>query len=106
MAFFSGFTGERAVRTWVTRMHILRDLGFIDIKEGPNGPISYVLIFNPYLVVREHHHAGRVNAAFFNSLTQRMIEIGAQDLVVTAVAPDKPRATPRRRKKRKKAAMA
>ena len=79
MAFFSGFTGERAVRTWATRMRILRDLGFIDIKEGPNGPISYVLIFNPYTVVRQHHEAGQVNDAFFNSLTQRMIEIGAQD---------------------------
>ncbi|WP_287319854.1 hypothetical protein [Mesorhizobium sp.] len=80
MAFFSGFTGERAVRTWASRMRILKDLGFIDIKDGPNGPISYVLIFNPYLVVREHYEAGHVNAAFFNALGQRMIEIGAQDL--------------------------
>ena len=68
MAYYSGFTGERAVRTWATRMHILRDLGFIDIKEGSNGPISYVLIFNPYLVVGEHHQAGHVNAAFFKEL--------------------------------------
>ena len=38
MAFFSGFTGERAERTWASRMRILADLGFIDIKDGPNGP--------------------------------------------------------------------
>lgn len=95
MAFFSGFTGERAVRTWASRMRILDDLGFIDVKDGPNGPISYVLIFNPYLVVREHYDAGHVNEAFFNSLGQRMIEIGAQDLDAPAAAPigTKPKTT-------------
>jgi tRNA pseudouridine-54 N-methylase len=80
MAFFSGFTGERAVRTWSSRMRILKDLGFIDIKEGPSGPISYVLIVSPYYVLRGHYEAGPVNEAFFNSLKQRMIEIGANDL--------------------------
>lgn len=90
MAFFSGFTGERAVRTWASRMRILKDLGFIDIKDGPNGPISYILIFNPYLVVRDHYKAGRVNEAFFNALGQRMIEIGAQDLTPPAPKPISP----------------
>ena len=80
MAYFSGFSGERAVRTWTMRMRTLKDLGFIDIKSGPNGPISYVLIFNPYLVVRQLYDAGQINESFFNSLAQRMIEIGAHDL--------------------------
>ena len=31
MAFFSGYTGERAERTWASRMRILEQLGFIDI---------------------------------------------------------------------------
>lgn len=80
MAFFSGFTGERAVRTWTMRMRTLKDLGFIDIKDGPNGPISYVLIFDPYAVVLQLHEDSKVNESLFNSLTQRMIEIGAQDI--------------------------
>ena len=80
MAFFSGFTGERAERPWASRMRILADLGFIDIAEGPNGPISYVLLFNPYKVVLKHYRDGSINAAAFNALKQRMIEIGAQDL--------------------------
>lgn len=80
MAFFSGFTGERAERTWITRMRILAELGFIDIAEGPNGPISYVLIYNPYQVVMKHFQDGSINVASFNALKQRMIEIGAQDL--------------------------
>ena len=80
MAFFSGFSGERAERTWTTRMRILAGLGFINIAEGPSGPISYVLIYNPYPVVMRHFQAGSINAATFNALKQRMIEIGAQDL--------------------------
>lgn len=97
MAFFSGFTGERAVRTWATRMRILEDLGFIDIKAGPNGAISYVLVLNPYHVVRKHYKAGHINEAFFNALKQRMIEIGAQDL--EAPTPEKKPAVSKRRKK-------
>jgi len=80
MAFFSGFTGERAERTWASRMRILSDLDFIDIAEGPNGAISYVLIYNPYQVVKRHFDKGNINVAAFNALKQRMIEIGAQDL--------------------------
>jgi len=80
MAYFSGFTGERAERTWASRIRILADLGFIDVAEGPNGPISYLLIYNPYKVVKAHYKAGRINEAGFNALRQRMIEIGAQDM--------------------------
>lgn len=80
MAYFSGFTGERAERTWVSRIRILEDLGFIKIAEGPNGPISYLLIYNPYQIVREHYEKGSINEAAYNALKQRMIEIGAQDL--------------------------
>lgn len=107
MAYFSGFTGERAVRTWTMRMRILKELGFIDMKGGPNGPISYVLIFNPYLVVREHYEAEHVNETFFNSLAQRMIEIGAHDLdAPPPEAEEKPKAAVRRRVRRRRKAAA
>lgn len=61
MVFFSGFTGERAERTWLSRVHILSELGFIDIAEGPNGPVSYILVYNPYHVVKEHAGNGRIS---------------------------------------------
>lgn len=80
MAFFSGFTGERAERTWASRMRILADLGFIDIKDGPNGAISYVLILNPYTVVKELHTKRRVDTKSYHALIERMIEIRASDL--------------------------
>ena len=80
MSFFSGFSGERAERTWASRMRILADLGFIDIKDGPSGPISYVLLWNPYGVVKEHKEKGRVDSKSFHALLERMIEIKAHDL--------------------------
>jgi len=82
MAFNAGFSGERAVRTWKERLRILCDLGFIDLKDGPSGPASYALIYNPYQVVERHHKQGTpgLTEAGYNSMVHRMSEIGATDL--------------------------
>ena len=80
MAYYSGFSRERAEHTWSTRMRILQDLGFIDIQPGPSGPINYVLIFNPYHVIRSHYADGKVDEQAFNGLRARMVEIGAFDM--------------------------
>ncbi len=82
MAFHSGFTGQRAERTWRERIRILAALGFIDIKEGPSGPESYALIWNPYKVIRKHHETGSqpVREDKYNALIARAVEIGATDL--------------------------
>ncbi|WP_338666261.1 hypothetical protein VQH23_26480 (plasmid) [Pararoseomonas sp. SCSIO 73927] len=84
MAFYSGFSGERAERTWQSRMWILAQLGFIDIKGGPNGDVSYILIFNPFAVLKEHHEHGRVDARSYNALLERMIETGGGNLSAEA----------------------
>lgn len=80
MAFFSGFSGERAVRTWTDRIRTLQRLGFIKVAEGPNGPISYLLVLNPYRVIWRLHEKGQVNESSYNALKQRMIDTGADDL--------------------------
>ena len=82
MAFHSGFTGQRGERTWRERMKILNELGFIDIKEGPSGPMSYALILNPYLVIRRLMLSKRpgVRTDKYNALMERAGEIGATDL--------------------------
>jgi hypothetical protein len=82
MAFHAGFGGQRGERTWRGRMKLLAQLGFIDIKEGPSGPMSYALILNPYLVIRRHMQQGHpgVRADKYNALIQRAGEIGAADL--------------------------
>ena len=80
MAFFAGFDGERAYRTWLSRIRKLQKLGFIDAKEGPAGPASYILIENPYTSLQKLRSAGEIPNQFWNALIGRMIEIGADDL--------------------------
>lgn len=82
LAFSAGFEGERAARTWKDRMRRLQEQGFIDIKPGQYGDMSFALIFNPYHVIRRHHDAKHpaVNEQRFNALLARADEIGADDL--------------------------
>jgi hypothetical protein len=82
MAFFAGYTGQRAEQTWVTRIKILQKLGFIDIKPGPSGPLSYALIWNPYSVAESHYakQTTGMREDLFNALLQRANEIKASDL--------------------------
>ena len=80
MAYFSGFTGERAQHTWMTRIRHLQELGFIEFKGGANGPVNYVLLRNPFRVVRKHIDGRDLQEEAANALTERMIEIGATDL--------------------------
>jgi len=81
MAFHSGFTGQRAERTWRSRMKILAELGFIDLQPGPSGPMSYTLIFNPYLVIKRLHDQEtlKLREDKYNALMERAGEIGAND---------------------------
>jgi hypothetical protein len=82
MAFHSGFVGQRSERTWKQRMKALAALGFIDIKPGPSGPISYALIKNPYLVIKALKQAKNlgVTEEKYNALVERCLEIGETSL--------------------------
>ena len=82
MAYYAGFTGERAQHTWTSRIRKLVELGFICIAEGASGPAHYILILNPFHVIQRHIVSNSVNLAAVNTLTERMIEIGADDLNV------------------------
>lgn len=84
-AFHAGFTGQRGVLLWKQRILILAELGFIDVKSGPSGPISYALIFNPYYIIKKHYeekHPG-ITEGMFNTLLARTTEIGAKDLEIS-----------------------
>jgi len=82
MAFAAGFEGERAVRTWRERMRWLQDNGFIDIKPGAFGDMSYAILLNPYHVIRRHYEAKHpgVTEARYIALMARAHEIRAGDL--------------------------
>lgn len=80
MAYYAGFTGERAQHTWTSRIRKLVELGFIRIAQGASGPAHYILILNPFHTIRKHIAVQGVSPAAVNTLTERMIEIGADDL--------------------------
>ena len=81
MAIESGFSGERAESTWSGRMKILCDLGFIQASPGSSGPYHYVLIMNPYTVIRDLKSQRKaIRPELYNAFFDRTKEIGATDL--------------------------
>lgn len=79
MAFHSGFTGQRGVQTWTSRLDILAKLGFIKLASGPTGPRSYALILNPYEVIKSilKKKNSEIPERFYNALIGRASDIGA-----------------------------
>lgn len=96
IAFHSGFYGQRAERTWRARLKILADLNFISLREGPSGPASYALIYNPYKVIQWHHEQKNpgLREDKYNALIDRTLEIGDESLSPppTPPAPGEPTA--------------
>jgi len=80
MAFHAGFDGQRALRTWKDRVNRLADLGFIGLKPGPLGDLSYAIFFNPYHVIKRAYLKGLVQEKKWQSLVIRANEISAFDL--------------------------
>lgn len=89
MAFHSGFSGQRAQKTWTERMKLLEELGFIETKPGLEGELGYAVVFNPYRVLEKLFKSQKpgLDEADYNALIERLNEIGATDLdEVPAVA--------------------
>ena len=80
MAFHAGFEGQRALRTWKDRVQRRADLGFIGLRAGALGDLSYAVFYNPYHVVRRAHERGEVQDRKWHALVVGAIEIGVFDL--------------------------
>ena len=61
MAFYAGFTGQRAQHTWTARIRQIVDLGFIRVASGASGSVHYILILNPFHAIKQHIADGNVN---------------------------------------------
>ena len=63
-------------------MRWLQDHGFIDIKPGAFGDMSYAILLNPYHALRRHYEANHpgVTEARYIALMARAHEIRAEDL--------------------------
>ena len=60
-AFASGYTGNRAIRTWRDRMRLLEQLGFIRIMSKPGRKLGYALLVHPSLAVTHIKDAGKID---------------------------------------------
>jgi hypothetical protein len=61
-------------------MQRLANLGFIGVKPGPLGNLSYAVIYNPYHVIKRAYLAGQVHENKWQSLVIRANEVSAFDL--------------------------
>lgn len=73
----AGYTGERSITTWREHIRVLKELGFIDYKPGPAGPMQFILMLNPYSVVKILREKARIQEGQYTALLQRAMEIGA-----------------------------
>src|SRR5207245_10324810 len=80
MAFHAGFEGQRALRTWKDRIQRLAELGFIGLKPGPLGDLSYAIIYNPYHVIKRAYLIGQVHENKWQALVIRANEVSAFDV--------------------------
>lgn len=52
IAYEAGYGGQRNVSTFRDHMKVLKEIGFIDFRKGVKGPMHYVLLLNPYNVMK------------------------------------------------------
>lgn len=76
-AFDAGYEGERNVTTFRAHMRILQELGFIDFRAGHKNPTQYVLMRNPYKVVKRLFEAKLVPEKHYTALIERLSAIGS-----------------------------
>lgn len=60
LAYESGYTGQRAIRTWQERMQLLAKLGLIKIQPSGNQQYRYILLVHPSLVIERLYKQGDV----------------------------------------------
>lgn len=94
LAYGSGFTGQRARRTWQERVRLLKDLGFILTAEGMAGEFSHAVVINPHIALKrlkDKKHPGLLISKY-NALLERANEVGAPDVDIDpkAVVPSTP----------------
>ncbi len=77
-AFASGYSGNRAMRTWRERMYALVELGFILAKREGNREFGQILLLDPIAVATRLHTQRKVSEDWWTAFVARANEIGAK----------------------------
>lgn len=75
-AYLSGYSGQRAIRTWRERISILEEYGFIKTYKTPHGAYRYILILEPHQVVDNLRKTNKVSDESWYFLTSLLVTIG------------------------------
>lgn len=78
-ALEAGYGGERGVSTFRKHLRVLKDLGFIDYVEEARGRVKWVLMLNPYLVLKSLLAASLVDKTNYAAMLERASAIGSAD---------------------------
>ncbi|NNM70723.1 MAG: hypothetical protein HKM00_12310 [Gallionella sp.] len=73
----AGYVSERGITTWREHLRVLKELGFIDYKQGPAGPMQFILLHNPYFVVKDIRAKKWLQEGQYTAFLHRAMEIGA-----------------------------
>ena len=78
-AYASGYTGNRADRTWREHVFTLAELGFIKVKPRGNREIGHILLLNPLAVCAGHKADTNTDVPdeWWSAFLHRANEIGA-----------------------------
>lgn len=75
----AGYGGERGRSTFRSHMKTLKEMGFVDYAKGSKGPFQWVLLRNPYKVVKELHVQKLITKEQFVTFTERAYAVGSED---------------------------
>jgi hypothetical protein len=73
-AYAAGYSGSRAVRSWMERMKVLDETGFIKSKEAEGQRYKYVLLVHPTIAVQRLRDAGRIEDEWWDTYRARQIQ--------------------------------
>lgn len=76
-AYASGYSGQRAVRSWRERVMILAEHGFIQINANSYGRIRYIVVLEPHAIVQKLDDDGLLGDDDQLAFNSTMLAIGA-----------------------------
>lgn len=81
LATEAGFSGERKVTTWKSRIQKLEELGFIKSKEAFDGDL--IVLLNPFKVALKLFEQDKSQALSMlkDALETRVLEVNSKDLI-------------------------
>ena len=82
LAMESGFSGERQITTWKSRIEKLEELGFIKKKKSFDGEL--IVLLNPFKIILElfDSKTSTPSLQFLkDALETRVLEVGSKDII-------------------------